>query len=301
MNELTAGEFQAVTGLSAKALRLYAERGILVPASVDPDSRYRRYRRSQVRHGVIVDLLRRAQVPLAEMGSAPAFDFDDWREQVQMRRTIEDFHLAVAERVAAFDPGQFRAHSSPAPAQDWVGVIVDDELPADVEAWMEALPGLAVDLPAIDRAFGEALGDLGVRPPDRVWTAVPDTGRAATTQILLARPVAVGVDARSRTLIEQRVRAGSGRAVRAVTGTLPDRVEITFTATAVGGEPTGEPSTVEEAAAGYLHLLAFDEHVARHRLTAIGRTARQVVQGPWLYDLGQAQPVSVFDVHRATG
>ncbi|MEV0732953.1 MerR family DNA-binding transcriptional regulator [Polymorphospora sp. NPDC050346] len=40
-DDLTAGEFQAITGLSAKALRLYAERGILVPASVAPHSGYR--------------------------------------------------------------------------------------------------------------------------------------------------------------------------------------------------------------------------------------------------------------------
>lgn len=297
MDELTAGEFQAVTGLSAKALRLYAERGILVPASVDPDSRYRRYRRTQVRHGVVVDLLRRAQVPLAEMGSSTAFDFDEWRERVQVRRTIEDFHLAVAERVAAFEPGQFQAHSSPAPAQDWVGVIVEDELPTDAEAWVEALPGLAVDLPAIDGAFGAALDDLGVPPPERVWTAVPDTGRAGTAQMLLARPVAGGADAPPRALIEQRVRAGSGRAVRAVTGTLPDRVEITFTPAV-----RGEPSLVEDAAAGYLHVLAFDDHIARHGLTAVGRTARQVVPGPSLYSAsGHGEPMSVFDVRPTTG
>jgi hypothetical protein len=299
---LTAGEFQAVTGLSAKALRLYAERGILVPASVDPDSRHRRYERSQVRHGVVVDLLRRAQVPLAELGSAPAFDVDGWRERVQVRRAMEDFHLAVVERVIAFDPRRFRARSSPAPAQDWVGVVVDDELPTDVDGWMQALPGLVVDLPAIDGAFGEALADLGVRPADRVWSAVPETGLLGTTQMLMARPVPVGVDARSRALVEQRVRAGSGRAVRVVTGTLPDRVEITFTPAPVDGEPAGEPSPVDDAAAAYLHLLAFDDHVARHGLIPVRRTARQVVRGPSLYGApGGPDPVSVFDVHPVEG
>ena len=35
-DRLTAGEFQRLTGLSAKALRLYAEREVLAPAAVDP-------------------------------------------------------------------------------------------------------------------------------------------------------------------------------------------------------------------------------------------------------------------------
>jgi DNA-binding transcriptional MerR regulator len=35
MKELGPGEFSAVTGLSVKALRVYDERGLLVPARVD--------------------------------------------------------------------------------------------------------------------------------------------------------------------------------------------------------------------------------------------------------------------------
>ena len=38
---MTVGEFALATGLSAKALRFYDERGLLAPADVDAHSGYR--------------------------------------------------------------------------------------------------------------------------------------------------------------------------------------------------------------------------------------------------------------------
>jgi PPM family protein phosphatase len=43
MKELGPTEFFAATGLSVKALRLYDERGLLVPARVDRATGYRRF------------------------------------------------------------------------------------------------------------------------------------------------------------------------------------------------------------------------------------------------------------------
>lgn len=40
---LLPGEFGAAARLSPKALRLYAEQGLLVPACTDPGTGYRRY------------------------------------------------------------------------------------------------------------------------------------------------------------------------------------------------------------------------------------------------------------------
>ncbi|MEV0954172.1 MerR family DNA-binding transcriptional regulator [Promicromonospora sp. NPDC050249] len=297
-NDLTAGEFQAMTGLTAKALRLYAERGILTPASVDPDSGYRRYARSQLRHGMTADLLRRAQVPLSELVSATDFPFDQRRETVETRRHLEDFYLAVAEHVTAFDPADFTAHAAEAPALDWVGVIIDLDVPDDAEGWIEAFhTGLAVETPAVGKAFGEALTDLGVGPTDVCWTAVPDTTtRSGGGQLLLARPGPVRLGAADREHIAGRVRSSTGQSVVPVTGTLPSRIEITFTAAATD-DPTPMPLGVAEAAAGYLHILAFEDYVGRHRLTAAQPTARQVVHATTWFPLDAVdQPVSVFDV-----
>jgi DNA-binding transcriptional MerR regulator/effector-binding domain-containing protein len=66
-NLLPIGQFAAASQLSHKALRLYAERGLLPPAWVDPDSGYRYYRPEQLRQATLIALLRRAEVPLAEI------------------------------------------------------------------------------------------------------------------------------------------------------------------------------------------------------------------------------------------
>ncbi|MFC4564607.1 MerR family transcriptional regulator [Nocardiopsis mangrovi] len=289
---LTAGEFQMLTGLSAKALRLYAERGILAPASVDAGSGYRLYAHSQIQHGATVALLRRARVPLSDLATAAEFPFDGWRETVRMRRRMEDFSLDVAERVAAFDPAQFTAHTRPAPALEWIGVIIDLDIPDSVDEHFDAFTALAVTTPDVEAALADALAGLGAEPAHMCWTAVPDIGTgSADTQMLLARTWAGGADEHTRALIEQRVRVRTGHDVRAVCGTLPPRQEVTFTST-----QGGEASLVEEAASGYLHLLAFEEHAARHGLTRLGRMARQVCLGPSMFsDRAQDDPVSVFD------
>jgi hypothetical protein len=291
-DDLTAGEFQAMTGLSTKALRLYAERAILTPARVDPSSGYRYYAREQVRHGVTVDLLRRAQVPLVELGGAAAFPFASWRESVSLRRHLEDFYLDVAEKISAFDAADFVAHTAAAPAVDWVGVIIDLDIPEDVEGRIEAFTGLSVDTPAVERVFGEALGDLTIEPASVAWTAVPDTGgRSANGQMLLARPAPAAALSRSDLeFIEHRVLAATGQSISAVTGTLPRRVEVTFTAVA-----SRERTPVDEAAEGYLHLLAFENHLARHGHTALRPTARMVTRSGSVFG-GADAPVGTFDI-----
>jgi DNA-binding transcriptional MerR regulator len=63
------GEFGAATRLSAKALRLYAEQGLLVPAGIDPGTGYRRYHRDQVPRGRLIARLRALDLPLARIGT----------------------------------------------------------------------------------------------------------------------------------------------------------------------------------------------------------------------------------------
>lgn len=66
---LTAGRFAQSTLLSAKALRIYAERGLLPPHRVDPLNGYRYYRPDQVRTGWLVGLLRSAGVSLDDIAA----------------------------------------------------------------------------------------------------------------------------------------------------------------------------------------------------------------------------------------
>jgi DNA-binding transcriptional MerR regulator len=287
---LSAGEFEALTGLSAKALRLYAERAILSPAWIDPVTAYRGYDRAQIRQGLLLDLLRRAQVPLALLAEAEAIDFAARRQAVAAERLVQDLHLDVAERVAAFDPDELVARVEPAPVLDWIGVVVDLGIPDDLDERVEAFGALALDVPAIDRALADALAELGEAPSDRVWTAVPDATRSGGGRMLVARPASSPLDQRARELVDARVHARVGRTATTTAGTLPHRLEVSFTCSA--GD---EPDMVGEAALGHLEVLAFEEHRRRHGLAAMRATPRRVVHGPSL--VGGPAPVSVFDAH----
>lgn len=73
-NLLSIGRFSRLTGLTVKALRHYAEVGLLVPAAVDPGSGYRLYAPEQCARGEAIRRLRRLELPLddvAELLDAP--------------------------------------------------------------------------------------------------------------------------------------------------------------------------------------------------------------------------------------
>ena len=65
---LSIGAFARRSRLSHKALRVYAELGLLAPAWVDPESGYRFYRAGQIERARLIGLLRRLDMPLARIG-----------------------------------------------------------------------------------------------------------------------------------------------------------------------------------------------------------------------------------------
>ncbi len=67
MREMTAGAFAAASRLSAKALRLYAESGLLAPARTDPFTGYRYYAPEQLARARLIGALRRIGMPLARV------------------------------------------------------------------------------------------------------------------------------------------------------------------------------------------------------------------------------------------
>src|SRR5690242_4789156 len=81
------GEFSQRTGLSAKRLRSYAAAGLLPPAAIDPNSGYRYYTPGQVREATVIDGLRRAGIPLAEIATllrAPSAEtLDRWKQRLE--------------------------------------------------------------------------------------------------------------------------------------------------------------------------------------------------------------------------
>jgi PPM family protein phosphatase len=64
---LTIGAFARAAQLTAKALRLYDELGLLPPAAVDPESGYRLYHPGQLDQARLIAQLRRIGMPLADI------------------------------------------------------------------------------------------------------------------------------------------------------------------------------------------------------------------------------------------
>jgi len=122
------GIFSRITGLSHRALRLYADRGLLPPAYVDPETGYRYYDVHSIRAAEMIRLLRRLDVPLGDMrqfiDAAAADRVDETISQQRARLEQEqarlDAALRLLGRIDELD-GMFRA----APAVEVV------ELPAE--------------------------------------------------------------------------------------------------------------------------------------------------------------------------
>jgi DNA-binding transcriptional MerR regulator len=74
VKEISIGEFARRSRLSLKALRLYDERGVLVPSRVDPGSGYRYYDIAQLEEARLVVMLRQLQLPLAAVKELLACD-----------------------------------------------------------------------------------------------------------------------------------------------------------------------------------------------------------------------------------
>ncbi len=113
------GEFSERSGLSPKRLRSYAAAGLLAPAAIDSSSGYRYYSPGQVREARLIDALRTAGVPLAEIGSLlddPSVErLDGWTRQVEVDAVQRQDALELARHLLTFDfegaagiPGQPR-------------------------------------------------------------------------------------------------------------------------------------------------------------------------------------------------
>ena len=63
------GEFSKITGLTVKTLRFYHEEGLLMPASVDPQTGYRYYAEPQIEIARMITFLRGLEFPLNEIKS----------------------------------------------------------------------------------------------------------------------------------------------------------------------------------------------------------------------------------------
>ena len=98
MKEISIGEFARRSRLSLKALRLYDERGVLVPSRVDRASGYRYYDTAQLDQARLVVMMRELQLPLKAVRELLACDPADAAKRVAEHwRDAEAAHDARRE------------------------------------------------------------------------------------------------------------------------------------------------------------------------------------------------------------
>ena len=104
---MSIGEFSERSGLSAKRLRSYAASGLLVPAAVDSASGYRYYSPGQLREAKVIDTLREAGMPLADIAALlrdPSCDqLDAWARRVEIDAAHRQQALELARRLLSIE------------------------------------------------------------------------------------------------------------------------------------------------------------------------------------------------------
>lgn len=93
MERLSIGDLARATGLTVRALRHYQDLGLLVPAGVNPATRYRAYDPEQLERALAIARLRRLGLPLTRirdyLAAAPA----------ERRRLLEDHRAELDARL----------------------------------------------------------------------------------------------------------------------------------------------------------------------------------------------------------
>ena len=105
------GEFSERCGLSPKRLRSYASGGLLLPAAVDSASGYRYYSPGQLRDAKLIDSLREAGMPLADIAGLlrdPSCDqLDAWARRVEIDAAQRQEALDLARRLLSTEATSF--------------------------------------------------------------------------------------------------------------------------------------------------------------------------------------------------
>jgi DNA-binding transcriptional MerR regulator len=172
---LPIGTLARLSRLSIKALRRYADHGLLEPAWIDSSSGYRYYARAQVRDASAIALLRSLDVPLAAIREIlAARDGTELqavleRERARAAREAERRRAAVRSLGRLLEAGDvlpYEVTLAEQPARRVVGVtanVPEEELAAGVEA-------LVGELLEIGREAGWQVQDpfMGLYPVDPV-------------------------------------------------------------------------------------------------------------------------------------
>ncbi|TDC82373.1 MerR family DNA-binding transcriptional regulator [Micromonospora sp. KC606] len=204
-DDMLPGEFGAAARLSPKALRLYAEHGLLIPAAVDPATGYRRYHRDQIPSGRLIARLRTLNLPLARI--ATLVTLGPQARQAELRAWLAAQESQLRHRrglIEALDAGSRPTTSTPTlrtrPPRKLLcrelRVHIDEleEFVADSQQRIRArlqATGLSSDGPALVHFHGFVTHDSD----GPVEVAVPFTGAVEPVDDLWVRLSPAGTDA----------------------------------------------------------------------------------------------------------
>jgi len=157
---LLIGEFSARSRLSVKALRLYDDLGLLVPARVDPGSGYRWYAPAQLARARQVALLRALDMPLAAIAEVLALPPGDAADRVRRFWSGRESDLERLRGVAAHLCGLIEGRN--------------DEMTRDFTVTVQEFPERAVlsavryvHLADAGQVLGSLLGRMAASGPGR--------------------------------------------------------------------------------------------------------------------------------------
>jgi DNA-binding transcriptional MerR regulator len=95
MMKLCIGEFSKITFLSIKSLRLYHEKGILVPSEVDQFSKYRYYNEANYQVARSIKILKNYDFSLAEIKEM----LDECEDEAEILQFLEKKLIKVQDRI----------------------------------------------------------------------------------------------------------------------------------------------------------------------------------------------------------
>jgi DNA-binding transcriptional MerR regulator len=126
---LTIGAYAAATQLTAKALRLYDEQGLLRPSTTDPSTGYRYYQVEQVASGRLIRALREMNSSLAQI--ARVLEAPPGERPVLLRSFLQNAEQRLARERSAYQSAlmMLRPHATADVSQ-----IEEQSVPAQVVA-----------------------------------------------------------------------------------------------------------------------------------------------------------------------
>jgi DNA-binding transcriptional MerR regulator len=184
---LLAGRFGAEARLSPKALRLYAELGLLVPTEVDPATGYRYYHRDQLDRARLIGRLRGLELPLARI--ATLLDLTPEALEIELRAWLKARHDQLgrqAQQILEPTAADLFDHSGGRTAGIETGILIPRRR-EPVGAKRGGQPG--ADDPAVEpsaRASQQAARDIArelVDDGDRVDTLVSQRPGEAAAEL----------------------------------------------------------------------------------------------------------------------